>query len=103
MTLRIDLPENLEAALHARATAQGVSEEAYVRTLVERDLGITEEFNVERSRLAADRILELRKGNVLPEDFGSPKRKRLSELFAVLQGSDIDLTRNPSPGRPVNL
>ena len=103
MTLRIDLPENLEAALHAHATAQGISEEAYVRTLVERDLGITEEFNVERSRLAADRIRELRKGNVLPEDFGSPKKKRLSELFAVLRGSDIDLTRNPSTGRPVSL
>jgi hypothetical protein len=67
MTLRIDLPENLEAALHAHATAQGISEEVYVRTLVERDLGITEAFSVERSRSAADRIRELRKGNVLPE------------------------------------
>ena len=67
MTLRIDLPENLEAALRAHATAQGISEEGYVVTLVERDLGITETFNLERSRLAVDRIRELRKGNVLPE------------------------------------
>jgi hypothetical protein len=103
MTLRIDLPESLEAALHAHVTAQGVSEEVYVRTLVERDLGIKEAFDVERSRLAADRILELRKGNVLPEGSGSSTKKRLSELFAVLRGSDIDLTRNPSTGRPVSL
>jgi hypothetical protein len=34
---------------------------------------------------------------------GSPKKKRLSELFAALRGSDIDLRRNPSTGRPVSL
>ena len=31
------------------------------------------------------------------------RRKRLSELFAPLRGLDIDLSRNPSTGRPVNL
>lgn len=31
------------------------------------------------------------------------KKKTLSELFAALRGSDIDLSRNPSTGRPVNL
>jgi hypothetical protein len=31
------------------------------------------------------------------------KRKRLSELFATLRDVDIDLSRNPSTGRPVNL
>ena len=31
------------------------------------------------------------------------KRKRLSELFAPLRGLDIDFSRNPSTGRPVNL
>ena len=67
MTPRIELPENLEAALHAHATAQGISEEVYVRTLVERDLGLTEVSTVERSRLAAERIRELRRGNFLPE------------------------------------
>ncbi len=67
MTLTIQLPDNLEAALRAHANAQGVSEEGYVRTLVERDLGVTETVNLERSRLAAERIRELRKGNFLPE------------------------------------
>ncbi len=38
MTLTIQLPGNLEAALRAHANAQGVSEEGYVRTLLERDL-----------------------------------------------------------------
>jgi hypothetical protein len=31
------------------------------------------------------------------------KKKRLSELFAALRGLDIDLSRNPSTGRPTNL
>ena len=39
MTLTIQLPDNLAAALKAHANAQGISEEGYVRTLVERDLG----------------------------------------------------------------
>jgi hypothetical protein len=30
-------------------------------------------------------------------------KKPLSELFAALRGSDIDLSRNPSTGRPVKL
>jgi plasmid stability protein len=38
MTLTIELPDNLEAALKAHADARGVSEEGYVRTLLERDL-----------------------------------------------------------------
>ncbi|MBV9612458.1 MAG: hypothetical protein JO091_08290 [Acidobacteriaceae bacterium] len=38
MTLTIELPDNLEAALKAHADAQGVSEAGYVRTLLERDL-----------------------------------------------------------------
>lgn len=31
------------------------------------------------------------------------KKKPLSDLFAALRGSDIDLSRNPSTGRPVDL
>jgi hypothetical protein len=38
MTLTIELPDNLEAALKAHANAQGLSEASYVRTLLERDL-----------------------------------------------------------------
>jgi hypothetical protein len=38
MTLTIELPDNLEAALKAQANAQGVSEAGYVRTLLETNL-----------------------------------------------------------------
>ncbi len=38
MTLILELPDNIEAALKAQAKAQGVSEAGYVRTLLERDL-----------------------------------------------------------------
>lgn len=38
MTLTIELPDNLQAALRAHANAQGTSEAGYVRTLLERDL-----------------------------------------------------------------
>jgi hypothetical protein len=31
------------------------------------------------------------------------RKKRLSELFASLRGVDIDLSRNPSTGRPIHL
>jgi len=51
---------------------------------------------------AVRRYLEERKQNEYPCS-GSPKKKRLSELFSVLRGSDIDLDRNPSTGRPVSL
>jgi hypothetical protein len=38
LTLTIELPDNLEAALKAQANAQGVSEAGYVRRILERDL-----------------------------------------------------------------
>lgn len=44
MTITVELPDNLEAALKAQANAQGLSEPGYVRTLLEHDLkagGIT--------------------------------------------------------------
>lgn len=68
MTLRIELPENLEAALRAQASAQGVSEEGYIQTLVERDLAKPATTSLTRSQLAGQRIRELRKGNFLHGD-----------------------------------
>jgi plasmid stability protein len=65
MTLTIQLPDNLEAALRAHANANGISEEGYVRTLVERDLATATSAPVTRSQLAGQRIRELRKGNFL--------------------------------------
>jgi len=65
MTLTIQLPDNLEAALRAHANAQGVSEEWYIRTLLERDLSTTTNTPLTRSQLAGQRIRDLRKGNFL--------------------------------------
>lgn len=65
MILTIQLPDDLDAALRAHANAEGISEEGYVRTLVERELA--ERVDFERAKFAADRIRELRKGNFLPD------------------------------------
>jgi len=54
---------------------------------------------------AVRRYLQERKhaANVPMNHSGSRKKKSLSELFRTLRGSDIDLSRNPSTGRPVRL
>jgi plasmid stability protein len=40
MTLKIEIPDTLDAALRARANAIGKSTDTYVRSLLERDLSI---------------------------------------------------------------
>ena len=61
---------------------------------------------------AVRRYLHERKHEVSPtqaeaiaraRELNPNKKKPLSELFAALRGSDIDLSRNPSTGRPVKL
>ncbi len=52
---------------------------------------------------AVRRYLQERKQVATVNTAEPTKRKRLSELFAPLRGLDIDLSRNPSTGRPVNL
>jgi hypothetical protein len=84
MTVTIDFPPDIEAGLFAQAQAQGLEVADYVRNLVRKDVAA----NVHIGSQSAD---------------PTKKRKRLSELFSVLQGVDIDLSRNPSTGRPVNL
>ena len=84
MTVTIDFPPDIEASLFAQAQAQGLEVADYVRNLVRKDVAA----NVHTGSQSAHPV---------------KKRKRLSELFAVLQGVDIDLCRNPSTGRPVNL
>jgi len=80
VTLTIDLPDNLEAALKAQAHAHGLSEAGYVRSMLERDLALP------------------------ASDVPPPaKKKSLVELFEPLRGLDLDLSRNPSTGRPVEL
>ena len=65
MTLTIEIPDVLEAALKARASAQGVSEAGYIRTVLERDLAAPSSASLGRSQLAGLRIRELRKGLTL--------------------------------------
>lgn len=65
MTLTIELPDNLQAALKAQANAQGVSEEGYVRRVLERDLATPVHTPLTRSQLAGQRIRQLREGNFL--------------------------------------
>jgi len=92
VTITVELPDNLEAALKAQADARGLSEAGYVRTVLERDLAALPPTP------PAPHKVEDRAD--MPNH---SKRKRLSELFAPLSGLDIDLRRNPSAGRPVDL
>ena len=43
MTLTIELPDNIEAALKAQANAHGVSEAGYIQAILERDLAASAE------------------------------------------------------------
>ena len=45
MTLTIQIPDTLEAALKARANAIGKSADSYVQNLLERDLSVTTSSN----------------------------------------------------------
>ena len=73
MTLTIELPDNLEAALKAQANAHGLSEAGYVRSMLERDLALP--ANDVSQPLAA-----------------GPTRKNLAQLFAEspLKGLNIE-------------
>jgi plasmid stability protein len=63
VTLTIELPENLEAALKAQAHAHGLSEAGYIRSMLERDLAAS--ANDASQPLAV-----------------APTRKNLAQLFA---------------------
>ena len=52
---------------------------------------------------AVRRYLQERKQGATVSTEEPVKKKRLSELFAPLRGLDIDFSRNPSTGRPVDL
>jgi hypothetical protein len=81
MTVTIELPPDIEAGLLAQAHAEGLDVADYVRNLVERQVA----------------------ENSQSQHAQPIRKKRLSELFAPLSGLDMDLNRNPSTGRPVNL
>lgn len=52
---------------------------------------------------AVRRYLQERKQVATVNTAEPRKKRRLSELFAPLRGLDLDLSRNPSTGRPVDL
>jgi hypothetical protein len=79
MTLTIELPDEQTVLLTATAHAQGLSAEQYVRQVVEHAI-----------RTAAPQP------EALPE-------KDIEQLFAPLRGLNLDFSRNPSTGRPVDL
>ncbi len=84
MTVTIELPPEIEAGLIAQAQAEGLGVADYLQNLVRKEIAASAREKVESSQPAQ-------------------KKKSLSELFSVLQGAEIDLSRNPSAGRPVNL
>jgi hypothetical protein len=80
MTVMLNLPPDLEAGLLAHARSEGLDVADYVRNLVCKDLATRSEL-----------------GQTVQH------KKPLSELFAPLRGLDIDFSRNPATGRPVDL
>jgi hypothetical protein len=84
MTLTIELPPDIEAGLLAQAQAEGLDVADYVRNLVRKEIAAN-------AHVVSQPAQPMR------------NKKRLSELFATLRGVDIDLSRNPCTGRPVNL
>jgi len=78
MTLTIDLPAEQTAALAATARAHGLSVEQYARQVLKNA--------IEAAALQ-------------PE----APAKSVEELFAPLRGLNLDFSRNPSTGRPVEL
>ena len=76
MTVKLELPPEIEAGLLAQAQARGLSLEVYAAQLLQ--------------RAAA------------PPEPGAAK-KSLVELFAPLKDLNLTFDRNPSAGRPVDL
>ncbi len=76
MTIQLDLSPDVERSLLAQAQEQGLSLEIYATLILQ-----------ERSQTTAKRS----------------RKKSLIELFEPLRGLDLDLRRNPSTGRPVDL
>ena len=76
MTLKLELTPTVESSLLAQAQEHGLSLEAYAVLVLQ-----------ERSAAAPNR----------------PHKKSLVELFEPLRGLHLDLSRNPSTGRPVDL
>ncbi len=77
MTLTLHIPPDVEAGLLAQARTHGLPLETYLVQHVLRDAA-----NPEKPAIA---------------------KKSIVELFAPLRGMDVEFTRNPSTGRPIDL
>jgi hypothetical protein len=76
MTVKLELPPEIEAGLLAQAQARGLSLELYAAQLLEHAAAPAGPHSREKS---------------------------LVELFVPLRGLNLDFGRNPSAGRPVDL
>ena len=77
MTVTLNLPPDVEAGLLAQAQTHGLPLEAYLVQHVLRDAAKPAK--------------------------PTASKKSIVELFAPLRGMDVEFTRNPSTGRPVDL
>jgi plasmid stability protein len=82
MTLTIELPEEQEAALKARAAARGVSTEEYAREVLDRDLQSADQ----PERHISDLIREIM-SDVPAEEFERLPRDGASEHDHYIYGS----------------
>jgi hypothetical protein len=95
MTITIDITPEAEAELARQAAAQGRAIESYAASLLE-----------EAARLPVDATPV----DATPVDATQPaeeasRSKSLREVFKAVQGlaDDVDFSRNPSTGRPIDL
>jgi hypothetical protein len=65
MTVKLDLPPDVQEGLQAQAQASGLSLEAYLEQLLQKQSRATSDPPLTRSQIAGNRIRELRKGVTL--------------------------------------
>jgi hypothetical protein len=87
MTLILELPDNKEAALKAKAQAQGVSAEQYVQRMVDRDLQEPIIPAATSPRRHISEVIREIMSDVPLEDFESLPRDGASEHDHYLYGS----------------
>jgi hypothetical protein len=87
MTITVDIRPEIQAELARQAAARGSAIEAYAASLLEQAVEVS-----------AEPLTATEKQN-------REGRKSLEEVFAMVRGlaDDVDFSRNPSMGRPVDL
>ena len=87
MTITVDIRPEIQAELARQAAARGSAIEAYAASLLEQAVEVPGE------------------PISTTEEQDREGRKSLVEVFAMVRGlaDDVDFSRNPSTGRPVDL